>query len=52
WAPNGRALMFFRETPGADGAPALWRVDATGRNLVRLGTPAAASDPSWSPTRP
>jgi TolB protein len=52
WAPNGRALMFFRETPGPTGAPSLWRVDATGRNLVRLATPDAASDPSWSPTRP
>ncbi|MFT4791956.1 MAG: TolB protein [Paracoccaceae bacterium] len=52
WAPNGRALMFFRETPGPTGVPSLWRVDATGRNLVRVRTPAAASDPSWSPTRP
>ena len=52
WAPNGRALMFFRETPGPNGAPALWRVDATGRVLYRVPTPAAASDPSWSPTRP
>ncbi|MGG7565336.1 Tol-Pal system beta propeller repeat protein TolB [Rhodovulum sp. DZ06] len=52
WAPNGRALMFFRETPGPNGAPALWRVDATGRVLKRVDTPAAASDPSWSPPRP
>jgi TolB protein len=52
WAPNGQALMFFRETPGPTGAPSLWRVDATGRNLARVRTPAAASDPSWSPTRP
>lgn len=52
WAPNGRALMFFRETPGPTGAPALWRVDATGRTLTRVKTPAAASDPSWSPPLP
>ena len=29
WAPNGRVLMFSRETPG--GAPRLWTVDVTGR---------------------
>ena len=52
WAPNGRALMFFRETPGPNGAPALWRVDATGRVLTRVETPAAASDPSWGPSLP
>lgn len=52
WAPNGRVLMFFRETPGPDGAPALWRVDATGRNLRQVPTPGPASDPSWSPLLP
>ncbi len=52
WSPNGRVLMFFRESPGPQGAPALWRVDATGRNLRRVPTPAAASDPSWSATLP
>jgi TolB protein len=48
WAPNGRVLMFFRESPGVNGAPAIYRVDASGRNLRRVNTPAAASDPSWS----
>jgi TolB protein len=49
WAPNGRVVMFTRETPGALGAPALYSVDVTGRNLQRVATPAAASDPSWGP---
>ncbi len=52
WAPNGRALMFFRETPGPNGAPAIWRVDADGRNLRKVPTPAGASDPSWSARLP
>jgi TolB protein len=49
WAPNGRVVMFTRETAGAQGAPALYSVDVTGRNLQRVATPAAASDPSWGP---
>lgn len=48
WAPNGRVLMFFRETPGPQGAPALFSVDVSGRNLRRLPTPDHASDPGWS----
>ncbi|MEM6440913.1 MAG: Tol-Pal system beta propeller repeat protein TolB [Pseudomonadota bacterium] len=52
WSPNGRVLKFFRETPGPQGAPAVWRVDANGRNLRRVPTPGAASDPSWSPLLP
>ena len=51
WSPNGRVIMFFRETsPGA--VPALWSVDLTGRNLRRVRTPGAASDPAWSPPLP
>lgn len=49
WAPNGRVLMFFRETPGAQGGANLYSVDITGRNLKRVGTPGYASDPAWSP---
>jgi TolB protein len=49
WAPNGRVVMFTRETAGTDGAPALYSVDITGRNLQRVATPGMASDPSWSP---
>ena len=52
WAPNGRVVMFTRSTPGAAGAPALYAVDITGRNLQRAPTPAAASDPAWGPLLP
>jgi len=52
WAPNGRVISFFRETPGANGRPALWSVDITGRNLKRLNTANAGSDPAWSPLLP
>lgn len=52
WAPNGRVLAFFRETPGVNGAASLWSVDITGRNLKRLDTPGAGSDPAWSPLLP
>jgi TolB protein len=48
WAPNGRVLMFFRETSGANGAPAIYSVDMSGRNLRKVPTPDHASDPSWS----
>jgi TolB protein len=47
WAPNGRVLMFSRETPGA--APRLWTVDITGRIQRPAPYPGAASDPAWSP---
>jgi TolB protein len=49
WAPNGRVLMFFRETPGAQGGPRLYSIDLTGRNERRIKTPSFASDPAWSP---
>jgi len=49
WAPNGRVLMFFRETGGPNGGPQLWSVDLTGRNEQRVPTPAFGSDPAWSP---
>lgn len=52
WAPNGRVLMFFRESPGANGAPQLYSVDVSGRNLRRIATPENASDPSWSALLP
>jgi len=48
WAPNGRVLMFFRESRGASGAPQLYSVDISGRNLKRIDTPNFGSDPSWS----
>lgn len=48
WAPNGRVLMFFRESRGTNGAPQLYSVDISGRNLKRIDTPNFGSDPSWS----
>lgn len=50
WSPNGRVIMFTREEPGTSAA--LMSVDITGRNLRRIPTPGAASDPSWSPLLP
>ncbi len=47
WAPNGRVLMFSRETPG--GEPRLWTVDITGRILRPAPYPGSGSDPAWSP---
>jgi len=47
WAPNGRVLMFSRETPG--GPPRLWTVDITGRILRPAPYPGSGSDPAWSP---
>ena len=49
WAPNGRVLMFFRDTPGPTGGPQLWTIDLTGYNEQRVPTPNFASDPAWSP---
>ena len=49
WSPNGRVIMFTRESQGAAGLPALYSVDISGRNLRRVPTSGAASDPAWSP---
>jgi TolB protein len=49
WAPNGRVIMFFRNTPGANGGPQLWTIDLNGFAEYRLQTPSFASDPAWSP---
>ena len=49
WSPNGRVIMFTRETQGAGGTASLYSVDVSGRNLKRVNTPSAASDPAWSP---
>jgi TolB protein len=48
FAPNGRVLMFFRD-PGGNSGPALYAIDITGRNELRVPTPGFASDPAWSP---
>jgi TolB protein len=48
WSPNGRVVMFFRDS-GGGGGPGLFTVDVTGRNEQRISTPSFASDPAWSP---
>ncbi len=49
WAPNGRVMMFFRDSPGANGGPKLYSIDLTGYHERQIRTPAFASDPAWSP---
>ncbi len=49
WSPNGRVILFTRETRGRNGKSSIWSVDLTGRNLRKVPTPGAASDPAWSP---
>jgi TolB protein len=49
WSPNGRVLMFFRESPGEGGGPRLFTIDLTGYNERQVATPAFGSDPAWSP---
>ena len=49
WSPNGRVIMFTRETQGEGGASSLYSVDITGRVLRQVQTPEGGSDPSWSP---
>ncbi len=52
WSPNGRVLVFYRETKsGSKGegfTAKLWSIDITGYNERRLKTETDASDPSWS----
>ncbi|WP_411267552.1 Tol-Pal system beta propeller repeat protein TolB [Asticcacaulis sp. 201] len=47
WAPNGRYIMFFRESPA--GVPSLWQVEVTGRVERAVPYAGGASDPAWSP---
>ncbi len=54
FAPNGRVLMFYRETPARDRTGAgyssrLVSIDITGFNERPVTTPIDASDPAWSP---
>ncbi len=53
WAPNGRVLVFFRQTPGkgksATDKVRLWSIDLTGYNEREVLTPRDGSDPAWSP---
>lgn len=56
WAPNGRVLAFWRETPadarGRGQSSHIYTVDLTGNNERELITPIDGSDPAWSPTVP
>jgi len=55
WAPNGRVLTFFRETPvgkAGDVLAKLFSIDLTGHNEREIKTPVGASDPAWSPLIP
>jgi len=55
WAPNGRVLMFFRETPvgnKGDVKTKVFSIDLTGYNEREIKTPVGASDPAWSPIIP
>jgi len=52
WSPNGRVLVFYRETKtDSDGkgfSAKLWSIDLTGYNEREMLTETDASDPSWS----
>ena len=56
WAPNGRVLMYFKQTPsdsrGRGGSTRLYSVDLTGYNEREISTPADGSDPAWSALLP
>jgi TolB protein len=52
WSPNGRVLIFYRETKtnakGEGFSAKLWSIDLTGYNERLVKTETDASDPSWS----
>jgi len=52
WSPNGRVLIFYRETKtnnkGEGFSAKLWSIDLTGYNERMVKTEKDASDPSWS----
>ena len=52
WSPNGRVLIFYRETKtdekGEGFSTKLWSIDLTGYNERLVDTSTDASDPSWS----
>jgi TolB protein len=52
WSPNGRVLVFYRETKtdekGEGFSAKLWSIDLTGYNERQVHTKTDASDPSWS----
>jgi TolB protein len=53
FAPNGRVLMFYRESQARDArgsgySSRLASIDIAGFNERQVVTPTDASDPSWS----
>ena len=52
WSPNGRVLIFYRETKtdseGKGFSAKLWSIDLTGYNERLIDTETDGSDPSWS----
>ena len=52
WSPNGRVLIFYRETKsnseGEGFSAKLWSIDLTGYNERMVPTETDGSDPSWS----
>ena len=52
WSPNGRVLIFYRETKtddkGEGFSARLWSIDLTGYNERQISTETDGSDPSWS----
>ena len=52
WSPNGRVLIFYRETKSDDQgkgfSATLWSIDLTGYNERLIETETDGSDPSWS----
>lgn len=55
WSPNGRVIVFHRQSPnsgGRMGNTRLYSIDVTGYNLREVVTPMDASDPAWSPLLP
>ncbi len=56
WAPNGRVLAYWKETPsdsrGRGYSAKLYTIDLTGTNERELVTPVDGSDPAWSPLLP
>ncbi len=54
FAPNGRVIMFWRETPARDArgtgfSARLVSIDITGFNERQMTTPTDASEPAWGP---
>jgi TolB protein len=55
WAPNGRTLSFFRQSPAnsrGEFSSKIYTIDLTGFNEREVLTPIDGSDPAWSPLIP